>query len=118
MMIKMMDELLFDDMVKQFADIDKDQTYMLNTSELKKAFQTFKISMQDDQIQDIINEIDYSGNGKINFTEFLVATMDVKKQLTNELLIALFSQFDCDGSGSITELNVIRAMSKIGKEIT
>ena len=42
----------------------------------------------------------------------------MKKQLTNELLIALFSTFDCDGSGSITELNIIRAMSKIGKEIT
>ena len=45
MMIKMMDELLFEDMVKQFSDINKDQTYMINASELKQAFQTFKISL-------------------------------------------------------------------------
>lgn len=40
-----MEELLFEDMVKQFSDIDKDQTYMINASELKQAFQTFKISL-------------------------------------------------------------------------
>ena len=31
-----------------------------------------------EEIEKIINEVDYFGNGKINYTEFLVATLDVK----------------------------------------
>ena len=58
------------------------------------------------------------GNRKINYTEFLVATLDVKNFLDDNKLQAVFSQFDTNGSGVITKENIITAMNKIGHEIT
>ena len=67
---------------------------------------------------EIISEIDYYGNHKINYTEFLVATLDVKAFLDDSKLKALFTQFDTDGSGKITKENIVTAMDKIGHKIT
>ena len=50
------------------------------------------------------------GNKKINYTEFLVATMDVQNFLDEQKFNALFQQFDTDGSGNITAENIVSAM--------
>lgn len=55
----------------------------------------------------IIEEVDYFGNGKINYTEFLVATLDLKIILDNNKLKAVFQQFDSDNTGQITKDNII-----------
>jgi len=62
--------------------------------------------------------VDYFGNKKINYTEFLVATLDVKQFMDDQKLQAVFSQFDTDSSGKITTENIITAMNKIGHDIT
>ena len=38
------------------------------------------------QIDAIIKEIDYFGNGKINYSEFLAATISMQAALTDEKL--------------------------------
>ena len=73
--------------------------------------------MPNQQIDQIINEVDYFGNGKINYTEFMVATLDMKSFLNENKLQAVFNQFDTDGSGVITKENIITAMIKIGHDI-
>lgn len=65
-----------------------------------------------------MKEIDYQGNKKINYTEFLAATISVKKFLTEEKMLALFKQFDTDNSGKITIDNIIGAMHKMNHEVT
>jgi len=42
-------------------------------------------------VEKIIDEVDYFGNKKINYTEFLVATLDVKSFLDDNKLQAIFS---------------------------
>jgi len=61
--------------------------------------------------------VDYHGNEEINYTEFLMATMDAAKLMDDQNLTALFQNFDTDNSGSITKANIITAMSKMGHEI-
>jgi len=53
--------------------------------------------------------MDYAGNGKINYSEFLAATLDVKTFLNDTRLRAIFQQFDTDNSGFITEENLYYA---------
>ena len=77
-----------------------------------------EITIPDADVDKIISEVDYFGNGKINYTEFLVATLDVKTFLDKSKLQALFNQFDTDGSGEITKDNIITAMNKLGHSIT
>ena len=46
--------------------------------------------------------MDYAGNGKINYSEFIAATIELKSVLTYEKLWTLFKYFDTDNSGIIT----------------
>lgn len=66
----------------------------------------------------MISEVDLRGDKKINYTEFLVATLDVQRFLDDNKLKAVFHQFDTDGSGSITKDNIINAMNKIGRPVS
>ena len=47
-------------------------------------------------------EIDIDGNGSIDYTEFVMATMNEQELITNEKLKAAFRLFDKDGNGSIS----------------
>lgn len=49
-----------------------------------------------------MNNVDYAGNGKINYSEFLSATIEVQRVLTEERVWAIFKYFDTDDSGEIT----------------
>lgn len=46
--------------------------------------------------------MDYFGNGKINYSEFLAATLSAKDTLNDEMLWRLFKTFDVDDTGSIS----------------
>lgn len=91
---------------------------MITADELKQALKQSEVNIPDAQIDAIIDEVDYMGNKKINYTEFLVATMDVQNFLDEQKFNALFQQFDTDGSGNITAENIVSAMQKLGHEIT
>jgi calcium-dependent protein kinase len=86
--------------------------------ELKEALNEAKIKYEESELNKIIAEVDYHGKNRINYTEFLAATMSVKKILTNERLVAMFKQFDTDNSGYITAQDIAEAMQKLGNKIT
>jgi len=46
-----------------------------------------------------MDEVDYQGNKRINYSEFLAATINVHEFLTSDRLDALFNKFDIDGTG-------------------
>ncbi len=48
------------------------------------------IHLTHDEIQNIIEEIDYFGNGQINYSEFLSATISVQSILNHDRLVLLF----------------------------
>jgi len=63
----------------------------------------------------IIQEIDYVGNGKINYTEFLAATLSFRDDLTDEMLLRLFKRFDVDDTGYISKENLLHAFKRLGR---
>ena len=74
--------------------------------------------MDSTAIDKIIAEIDFAGNNKINYSEFLAATIEAEKFLTDDKLMAIFNTFDVDKTGFITAKNIKDAFSKFGKKIT
>ena len=98
--------------------MDKDNTGMISAEELEEAMREMNMEMGANQIRTIIQNIDYQGNGKINYSEFLAATVSCRTVLTNEMLWALFKHFDTDDSGYITPENIREAMEKAGKKIS
>lgn len=67
------------------------------------------------RVEEIINEIDYMGNGSINYTEFLAATLGVKSILTEERMKTLFRTFDVDYTGFISVQNLKIAFTRLGR---
>ena len=75
-------------------------------------------SMSSQRIKSIMINVDYEGNGKINYSEFLAATVSVRSVLTNEKLYALFKHFDTDNSDFITPDNIREAFLQNGRELS
>ena len=53
------------------------------------------------------------GNGKINYSEFLSATIS-SRHISEKKLRSVFDTFDTDKSGSLTKSNLRFAMQKLG----
>ena len=93
---------------------------MINASELASAFErnAAASNMSPDRIKSIMKNVDYQGNGKINYSEFLAATVSLQKVLTEEKLYALFKHFDTDNSDYITPENIREAFMQGGRELS
>mmetsp|Transcript_30594 Transcript_30594/g.22679 ORF Transcript_30594/g.22679 Transcript_30594/m.22679 type:complete len:118 (-) Transcript_30594:47-400(-) len=59
---------------------------------------------------------DADGSGEIDYSEFVVATINKRKLLSEEKLTAAFKLFDKDGSGSISA-NEVKEVLGVGKNI-
>jgi calcium-dependent protein kinase len=55
-----------------------------------------------EEVDRVLAAADSDGNGFLDYTEFLVASMNKQTLLCKENLEAAFIAFDTDGSGSIT----------------
>ena len=75
---------------EMFTTMDKDQTGYISAAELRDALVDAKVSFDENELDKIIKEVDFHGQNRINYSEFLAATMSVKKILTNERLTAMF----------------------------
>lgn len=68
------------------------------------------------QASDVVTSVDFVGNGLINYTEFLAATLDLGALLTEEHLWAIFNKFDTDESGFITRENINEQFRRLGRD--
>lgn len=76
------------------------------------------MNMGAEEINNIIKELDFAQNKRINYSEFIAATINVSEYLSEERLQAIFNQFDIDNSGKVTKENLKQAFSKYGRDIT
>ena len=86
--------------------------------EIKAVIEKSGSKLESSEIDKIIKEIDFAGNNKINYSEFLAATIEADKFITDEKLRAIFNTFDVDQTGFITSKNLKDAFSKFGMRIS
>lgn len=101
-----------------FDAIDTDKSGMIDAQELQNYLKKMKMNVNNNEALKLIEELDYQGNGKINYSEFLAATIDCNKFLTDQRLAAIFQQFDTDNTKKITAQNLKSAFEKMGIEIS
>lgn len=90
LLVKMLDSKDLEGLRENFHRLDVDGTGMISAVELKRAISESNTNINEQEIDNIISEVDYQGNKFINYTEFLAATISVKKFLTDDKLMALF----------------------------
>lgn len=59
----------------EFQKIDTDNSGIIEVSELERALKNANFEMTANEIKSIIQELDYDGNQKINYSEFIAATI-------------------------------------------
>jgi calcium-dependent protein kinase len=115
---------------KIFEKMDENNDGRLAKAEIIKGFKLCKFSrFSKDDVENIMKRVDIDKSGFIEYQEFLAATLDIKKILTEDNLETAFRMFDKDCSGKISaeeikivlgvgnEKSDIRVWSKIIQEI-
>jgi len=106
-------------LTQTFNAMDLDHEGFISMDELKKAFLKSQIKLSDKEINAIIERIDNDKNGKLNYSEFLMAAINIKKSLTNKSrLHKLFKKnIDINNTGYINVNNLKRYIERGGREI-
>lgn len=83
MLVKTIDDDQVSELRALFREIDEDGTGLIKASELADVLKKSDVKVSEQEIQHMISEIDYHGNGKINYSEFLAATVSIKTFMTD-----------------------------------
>ncbi|OMJ90441.1 hypothetical protein SteCoe_7137 [Stentor coeruleus] len=105
-----------------FKEIDTNGDGLLSKREIRKALEN-TTGFSDNDIDMLINKVDLDQNGKVNYSEFLAATIDWNKEMSSERLTQAFRALDADHSGKISKEELMAAFggshmsNKIFKEM-
>ena len=84
----------------------------LSKKEIKIGYgDIFGKSLSDEEVEAMFAKVDADGSGEIDYSEFVVATMNEKNLLSNNKLQTAFKMFDKDGGGSISTDEIKQVLS-------
>ena len=99
MVVQMMDQKEVLIMVENYLKIDGNRTGVVTFEELKKAYLDQNVKINDKQLQEIFKNCILNRHDQaIRFSEFLVAAIDVKKFVKEDMIQAIFSLFDINSN--------------------
>ncbi|MBX3009837.1 MAG: EF-hand domain-containing protein, partial [Melioribacteraceae bacterium] len=106
-----------DKMEEIFAAMDKNNDGMLSKEEISSGYEEhFGIPIDDEELDKLFNAIDTDGSGAIDYSEFLMATMNEQQLMSKEKLKQAFKMFDKDGSGTISIEEIKDALGNLDEE--
>ncbi|CAG9320531.1 unnamed protein product [Blepharisma stoltei] len=97
-----------------FKEIDRKQTGFITADDIRTCMDKNGFYMAREEFNMLISNIEYLGNGKLNYTQFLIAALDKKKIFDDETLWMTFNHFDIDGNGSISVHELRFVLEKAG----
>jgi calmodulin len=102
-----------------FEMFDKDKDGTITAKELANVMRSLNQEPTEQELNDMINEVDIDGNGRIDFEEF-VALMNrrSKETDTEEEVINAFRVFDKDANGLISSTELRHIMTTLGDKLT
>lgn len=74
------------------------------------------MEMSEDEVQAFITEVDFLGNGNLNYTDFLAAASD--HAVNKKRILAVFDIFDTEHSGRIDGDDIFFGMQKLGINVS
>ena len=87
-----------------FKAFDKNNDGQIDLEEFKKGLKEIKSqNFSEQEISEFFSSIDTDKNNKIDYTEFLAATLEKKTYLQKERLFEAFCMIDKDNDGKITK---------------
>lgn len=107
------------DYLDAFNMFDNNQDGTITREKLRNLLLKLNQTVTEDDLKDMISVIDTTGDGKINFEEF-VAMMEKRKNEadTEQEIINAFRVFDKDGNGLISKAELTNIMSILGDTLS
>jgi calcium-dependent protein kinase len=85
-----------------FISLDSNGDGLVTIDELKYGLENAGVQPLPPDVQEIMDGVDTTGSGVIDYTEFLAATLDRKSYLQEDVCWTTFTVFDRDGDGRIS----------------
>lgn len=101
---------------KIFKALDANGDGKLSKEEIHDGYEEhFGKLLNEDEVDKLFLDVDTDKSGFIDYSEFIVATMSSKKNLSEEKLTAAFKLFDSDGNGTISKDELTQVLSTSGQ---
>lgn len=98
-----------------FLALDTEKNGFLTFEEVEEGLRRAGFNPASQEIASIMRNTDVVGDGRINYTEFIAATLDFKATLDEEALQSAFQLFDIDNSGFITVEDLKEVLNASGR---
>lgn len=103
-------------LAQMFKLLDTNGDGKLSKNEIMDGYEEhFGKLLNEDEVDKLFNDVDTDKSGFIDYSEFIVATMNQKKNLSEEKLTAAFKLFDTDGNGTISPAELKEVLSSSGQ---
>jgi calmodulin len=107
------------DYKEAFSLFDKDADGHITSKELGTVMRALGHCPTEAELKDIIREIDSSGNGLIDFPEFLSLMAKKSKDfITEEEVIEAFRVFDKENTGYMSSVELRHILTHLGEKLT
>jgi Ca2+-binding EF-hand superfamily protein len=83
-------------------DLDVGKDGYITASDLRHALGRFSTKIEVREIKEIIRAVEHAPHHKINYSQFLMATVNLREELTENKLFDVFQFFDTQGSGFVS----------------
>jgi calcium-dependent protein kinase len=95
-----------EDLHKMFETLDENNDGTLTIVEIKNSLEKLECAELVNDMTELMKSLDNDGSGKVDYREFIAATMNKKVALTHDYVWQVFKQFDTDHTGSINKDNL------------
>mmetsp|Transcript_65162 Transcript_65162/g.187561 ORF Transcript_65162/g.187561 Transcript_65162/m.187561 type:complete len:335 (-) Transcript_65162:159-1163(-) len=93
-----------------FMALDGNGDGLLTAAEMKEGLAKAGLKEVPPDLQQILEDVDSDGSGVIDYTEFLAAALDRRRQREDSACWAAFQVFDTDGSGTISKQELVNVL--------
>lgn len=116
------EDKLTEEQIEEYRDafkfFDKDGNGYITTRELGAIMRSLGQNPTENELQDMVNEVDYDGNGVVDFGEFVNMMINQNNNTLDEKeLLEAFRTFDGDDKGYIFSNEIRYVMRHMGESI-